>query len=241
LMRRRGIQLFLPPFPSLSNTKRKIPTSLTLTADPAAIDFLTEPACIIDPSSLEELRLETWVDTPGNLALFLERCAPSLRVLRMAGYQIQCESSVPISRYPANVKWVSVTEPGPFSRLHKLQKLILQGQGWEDEDKNPYSDLPFLLDALPTPSSLSYVDFQYFYEGEDEFPGIAEFWVQVETKLANRTKFTKLTSVAFEYAIIEPQPSLIEWEAKRNGYWQVSKSAGVTIQMPNHYTTREAI
>ncbi|KAH6904619.1 hypothetical protein BKA70DRAFT_1295885 [Coprinopsis sp. MPI-PUGE-AT-0042] len=128
---------------------------------------------------------------------------------------------------PVNEKFA----PGSLYQLSHLEELIV-----EDKDLtsgNPYVSLPSLLEALPTPSSLSHIEIENFYEAKGYYPGIEAFWSQLDSMLANRSRFPRLHTVKFRQTIIYPgnETPQHEWEARQQGHWPLLMEAGVGVEI----------
>ncbi|KAH6904621.1 hypothetical protein BKA70DRAFT_1565606 [Coprinopsis sp. MPI-PUGE-AT-0042] len=207
-------KLFLEALPPTLKSQKTRLDSLTITSDMPTIHFLTENSTTIDLSAVKELKLNSSHDSPrGHVPLIIARCAPSLRRLRIAA---------------------SVNEqfaPELFSQLSHLEELVVDDQ--DVTRGNPYVSLPSLLEALPTPNSLSCIEIENFYEAEGYYPGIEAFWYRLDSILANRSRFPRLCMVKFRHTIAYPreQPSKHDWEAKQRGYWPLLLKAGVGVKI----------
>ncbi|KAH6904612.1 hypothetical protein BKA70DRAFT_1565601 [Coprinopsis sp. MPI-PUGE-AT-0042] len=207
-------QLFLEAFPPPPTTPRMRLDSLKITSDTPTIRFLTEDSSTVDLSAVKDLKLNSSRDSPrGNVPLIIARCASSLRRLRIAA----C----------VNEQFA----PGSLSQLSHLEELVVDDQDYTSG--NPYVSLPSLLGALPTPNSLSYIEIENFYEAKGYYPGIEAFWSQLDSMLANRSRFPRLQIVKFRQTIIYSSSvtSQHEWEATQQGYWPLLVEAGVGVEI----------
>ncbi|KAH6904630.1 hypothetical protein BKA70DRAFT_1431935 [Coprinopsis sp. MPI-PUGE-AT-0042] len=206
--------LFPEAFPSASRIPRMRPASLKVT--PAA--HVTRLLTAVDLSAVSELTLESSLNLPGNVAVrIIELCASSLRKLTMGADFF--------------------VEPGSLSQLRNLEKIIVDSaQYWHVDNRLGRASLRSFLDALPSQSSLSYIELEDFYEGDKNFPGSSEFWPQFASILADQSKYPTLQTVKFRRVngII---PTLEEWEVKQRGYWRALREVGVVVQMPSHLET----
>ncbi|KAH6904629.1 hypothetical protein BKA70DRAFT_1295920 [Coprinopsis sp. MPI-PUGE-AT-0042] len=209
-------QLFFGPFAPVpaAERRRKSLTSLTITPDVPTIRSLTDTLGFFDLDTVKELILGSCVGPRGDVPLLLALCAPSLCKLRTVASVIQSDM------YPA------------IPYLLQLEELVVEEGNLE---MNPYANLPFFLELLPSPNSLAYVEIEHFFEGDGMFPGSEELVANLDSILANRNKFTKLHTVKFKCALkdrlsLSPE----ERDAKWQGYWPGLKGAGVVVEMPSH-------
>ncbi|KAH6904611.1 hypothetical protein BKA70DRAFT_1295851 [Coprinopsis sp. MPI-PUGE-AT-0042] len=130
----------------------------------ATIDFLTGDSSAVELSTVKELKLDTHEVSRGNVSLLIERCAPSLRRMRIVADVI--ENNMLSSR----------------SQLHHLEELVV-----DEEDRG----------------------------------GPWRFWSQLDSILANRSRFPGLHMVKFRYTIVEPHSRTFTAGMGSNtqGYW----------------------
>jgi hypothetical protein len=118
-----------------------------------------------------------------------------------------------------------------LSQLEELEFFGIVDLGLDDP--NRYSNLPLLLSALPSPSSLSIVKIASLFQGPQDFVGRAVFWDGPDAILSNSVHLPKLKALAFEtrFSDHRRRPRSEEYEKTAARYWPAIRRAGVRAEI----------